>query len=62
MSAGRHIKSALSRHALGRIALDSNWIYILLSKSTERYIEKQHPSPREAIASQIEIDEGVCNF
>ena len=33
MSAGRHIKSALSRHALGRIALDSKQIYIRLPKS-----------------------------
>ena len=32
-SASRHIKSALSRHALGRITLDSNQIYIRLPKS-----------------------------
>ena len=30
------LKSLLSRLALGRIALDSNWIYIRLSKFVER--------------------------
>ena len=33
VSAGRHIKSALSRNALGRIASGSNRIYIRLSES-----------------------------
>ena len=28
VSAGRHIKSALSRHALGRIVLSSKTIYV----------------------------------
>ena len=56
------LKSLLSRLALGRIALDSNWIYIRLSKSVEQYIEKRHPSPREASASPMEREESVCNF
>ena len=38
MSAGRHIKSELSRLALGRIVLNSNKIYI------RRYAERQPPA------------------
>ena len=54
------LKSLLSRLALGRIALDLNWIYMRLSKSVELYIEKQHPSPREASASPMR-EESACN-
>ena len=44
------LKSLLSRLALGRLALDSNWIYVRLSNSVEHV---QHPSSRETSASPI---------